>query len=504
MWKFLELLYMFVPYFFIYHRRNVEMNNFKTEQPFSYFITENDEALLFHVMNVGQGLMILLVFPDQTTMLFDCYLKKENEEAIIDYLGQSIPFREDETGNDSQWIDIFVNSHRDKDHYQGLKTVNSYFPIKSIWDSGQYGTGAQSGNDEYKYYMYLKNKIKKTYGEEAVPKLVPSSQPFRTFDVVHVYCLNSKEDFEDDQIPLFSLNESFIKYSNDIPEEQIVLLEKYALKDQHTNCIVLMIDYSGKRILLTGDSDWHSWKEYIVPNFEDSNLIESDILIASHHGSRSFFTDESNSTIDIEANPDTTFLDHINIINPQLTLISCGEYSTHHHPNSEAVTIYKDATAHSQVYTTNEKGATFTGFITNEGYWGITTSDFKNHKTHNEIDFKLDCVATINGKDYIIEPGDTISTTCKLKFKASTIRGIADSIVSEDVSVTWEVSNSGRNNDESHQEIYYIGKQKKKCFYSVEEERELMYDGIHLLRCTIENKDRNKKITKILKIEGAL
>ena len=54
--------------------------------------------------------------------------------------------------------------------------------------------------------------------------------------------------------------------------------------------------------MLTGDSDWKSWKDKIIPNYKD--YVKSEILIASHHGSRSFFTGEVNETINIEKNPE--------------------------------------------------------------------------------------------------------------------------------------------------------------------------------------------------------
>ena len=48
--------------------------------------------------------------------------------------------------------------HRDTDHLKGLKDINSVFPIQSIWDSGFHG--ANIGNDDYKYYMGLRNRLK--------------------------------------------------------------------------------------------------------------------------------------------------------------------------------------------------------------------------------------------------------------------------------------------------------------------------------------------------------
>lgn len=71
-------------------------------------------------------------------------------------------------------------------------------------------------------------------------------------------------------------------------------------------------------------------------------MVKSDILVASHHGSRSFFTDEANDTIDIQKNPDTTYMEAIEHIDPDVTLISCGKYETYHHPNKEAEALYKN------------------------------------------------------------------------------------------------------------------------------------------------------------------
>ena len=66
-----------------------------------------------------------------------------------------------------------------------------------------------------------------------------------------------------------------------------------------------------KKLLLTGDSDWKAWKEDIVPNFEDCpvNYENTDILIASHHGSRTFFTRED--TINETKYPNTTYTESI-------------------------------------------------------------------------------------------------------------------------------------------------------------------------------------------------
>lgn len=481
------------------------------KEPLSYYLKDGDKALQFHVIKVGQGLMILLIFPDKTTMLFDCFVTEDNEEYVMNYLKNYIPTRKNEE-SEEQWIDIFVNSHRDKDHYQGLKKVVSEFEVKSVWDSGQYGSGAKSKDVDYEYYMDLKREIKDKYGEESVPKLTPSSTAFKEYGGAQVYCLNSKEKFKNEcdieeecssKINyLFNLNEACgIKYE-DINElsksiEWRMLLEA---KQQHTNCIVLSIRYGGKGLLLTGDSDWKCWKEDIIPSFKDSELLKSEILIASHHGSRTFFTE--NDTIDLQANPNTTYIEHMDYINPIITLISCGPYSTHHHPNEEAVKIYKEYCSNEQVYDTEQKESGFVGFISEDGYWSVMGSEFENYRTNNNLGFNIECIANKNGKEEKVYNGDTIDIGSKLQFKANQIKGMADNLTKEDIVATWEVTNGGREDDEEHQEIYFCGKSKKKVSYSSDMNRDLIYKGIHLTRCTIKNNEKNLKITKVFSVKG--
>src|SRR5574341_365046 len=100
--------------------------------PLSYYVSIEDRPLRFYVMDVGEGLMVLLVFPDNTTMLFDSNVRQQDQEGILNYLSAVIPFRLDpDSGEEAQWIDVFVNSHRDIDHYRGLNMVYQEFEIKT-------------------------------------------------------------------------------------------------------------------------------------------------------------------------------------------------------------------------------------------------------------------------------------------------------------------------------------------------------------------------------------
>lgn len=456
------------------------------DYPLAYYTDDEQENLLFHLIDVGEGLMSLLIFPDETTILFDCNVTENNAEEVLKYLEQQIPSRWDEDKEENiQWIDIFINSHRDDDHYRGLSKIQEKFPIKSIWDSGQ--TGATTQSSDYQYYMRLRRFIREKYGEDAVIVPKPSKSEIKIFGNAYIYCLNSSLEYSDELHSLTMKN--FLELV-----ERGVLTEG---KIQHTNSIVISIKYRNRVLLLTGDSDYLAWRDKIVPNFEYSGLLKTNILVASHHGSRSFFTDEKlNDTIDVEENPDTTYIDHIYKIAPSMTLIPCGDYDSAHHPNNDALKIYKDNTAHEQVYTTC-KIWTFAGFINKYGEWTVAPSRFFNRSNINK-NFKIKCMCKYNGSEYEGKSNEDFPIGSGLQFSVRSNFGILDPY--DKVSIIWEVSNGGVDSEHDHQEIYYKSDNESTPKHNFN--REVSYKGKHLLRCYINNKKKKIRATQIFVVNG--
>jgi len=454
--------------------------------PLTYYTDENNDNLLFYLLDVGEGLMCLVIFPDDLTMLFDCNVTNDNETEVLRYLGKQIPYRwDEETQRQAQWIDVFVNSHRDDDHYRGLSKVNTKFPVRSIWDSGQ--TGATTQSDDYKYYMGLRRSLRKKYGENAVIVPQPSQYPLVTVSRTEVYCLNSSLSYSDDT--------QFLTFA-----DFMTLVESQAIKEgkiQHTNSIVLSIRYHDRVLLLTGDSDYLVWRDRIVPNFKGTDLLKTNILVASHHGSRSFFTDESlNDTIDPEENQETTYIDHIKEISPSITIIPCGNYESAHHPNKDALRIYKENTFQEQVYTTCQK-LTFSGFIDHNGIWTVAPARIYPWSSINK-NFKIKCLCKYNGSEYSGSSGGQFQVGSSLQFSIQSSFGLLDPI--NQVNVWWEVSNGGINSDHEHQEIYYKDKKEETPKHLFE--REVSYQGRHLLRCHVHNRKKRIKATQVFVVNG--
>ncbi len=443
-------------------------------EPLKWFVDESD--FRFYLINCGSGLMHLIIFPDNTVMLFDCNVTNENEEEIINFLDRHIPAKYDKDAKkEEKFIDIFVNSHRDEDHYRGLKKINEKFKIKSIWDSGQSGENTDSA--DYNYYMYLRRELKKK-SEDNLIVPTPSNAILKIIDTVDIYCLAAEADF--------------------IYQDESKILE-HAAKIQHTNSMVLLMVYSGRKLLLTGDSDWKSWKEQIVSNFTEivPNYENVDILIASHHGSRSFFTDEE--TIDLEKYPDTTYIESIELINPIITLISCGDYNTYHHPNKEAMKLYEKYTSEGrdQIHTTHEKG-NLCGYIDEDGNFGVIPERFKNRMPFGDRKFYLKAHKKVNDEWIEIKSGEKINVNTSVKFS---LIGIGDVLNSHDsINIWWEVCNNGIDEYCEHKEVYKKEKSENddRCSFS----REVVYKGKHLLRCRVKNSTKHFDGTVVFLVEG--
>lgn len=416
----------------------------------TFYYQDVNPSLEFYILNIGEGLMILLIFPDNKVMLFDCNVIEDDSDRVIRLLNKLIPDRINPlTNKKEKYIDVFVNSHRDIDHLRGLDTINKNFYIDEVWDSGQSGEADES--DEYSYFMKLRREKNK---ENKLTELKPFSNPIE-YGGTNLLCLSSKREISKEEI------------------------DKYKLKIQHSNSVVLKIEYGGKSLLLTGDSDWYAWKNFIIPNYKET--VNSEILVASHHGSKSFFTVDENEEISIKDYPDSTYFESLDYIDPIIVLISCGEYKVHNHPNIKAMELYNKA-PNKQAYTTQNKGI-LCGIINNNGYFTIVPYRVKNNNNPdsdgNRIEIK--CQYRKNNVLTDVNDGDYLKVGGELYFKLYYNRKLLTN--TSGMKIEWEVSNGGIDIDDKHQEIF-DGYSRSYSY-----QRELKYVGRHLLRCTLRKRN---------------
>jgi len=264
--------------------------------------------------------MVLMCLADDTIMLYDCNVTDDNEAGVLKYLRKVLP---------KGRIDIFVNSHRDADHMRGVQKIHDEFPIQTIWDSGV--TGRTTDSTEYEEYMELRRRV----GSVTV-----KARKKWDFGRTRIRVMNSKND----DLP-------------DDPNAQSIVL-KVQHHDSQTGSIL-------SSLMLTGDSDAIAWKRAIEPNYSEADL-RSSILLASHHGSISFFDDPADER--------HYYTDHVKKMKPVMTVISVGP-NVHGHPDSKALEFYEKYSAGSnqgnKIYRTDEKG-NIRLVLKDEGGWKLS------------------------------------------------------------------------------------------------------------------------------------
>lgn len=88
--------------------------------------------------------------------------------------------------------------------------------------------------------------------------------------------------------------------------------------DENKNCSVFMINYRGKKILITGDLDAEGEKE-LLKHYKGRDVLKADILKVGHHGSRF-----------------STSIDFLNVVSPKYCVIQVGK-NNYGHPHAKTI-----------------------------------------------------------------------------------------------------------------------------------------------------------------------
>lgn len=117
---------------------------------------------------------------------------------------------------------------------------------------------------------------------------------------------------------------------------------------------MLRIAYQGQSVILTGDSNVACWRR-VVGYYEGreadetgTEVLDADVLHASHHGSRTFIKENGE---DSEA-----WLDGLEIIGPGYVVVSVGEKNRHDHPHEDMMDAYREQAGDENVLETRSAG----------------------------------------------------------------------------------------------------------------------------------------------------
>lgn len=284
-------------------------------------------ALKVYYLNVGQGDSTYLQIPDGNGgykhMLIDIHLHMDVGIDVVRFLEDYLP---EDPADGRPALDYLVITHPHKDHITGIGKLHERIFIREMWEiehDNPHGWG-----DLYDEYVSVREDIRER-DAEAIKTPKASRYPIVIGEAdVFVYSPSK-----------------YVEIDSDMSDEQIEAL-------MHRRCMVLRVEYSSNAILFTGDSDKETWQK-ITPIYSQAdvdgktvNLLASDILHASHHGSRTFHK--------LDENDDEPYLESMDAIDPKVVIISVAAENQYDHPHPDALEMYETHVGKDNIHHTDE------------------------------------------------------------------------------------------------------------------------------------------------------
>lgn len=231
-------------------------------------------------LDIGQGDAIFIESPTHKRLLLDGGPNK----SVLSELGKAMPFG-------AKNIDVMMESHPDRDHIGGLPEVLDRYNVGIFLEPG-----VESDNT-------IDDALHARVKEQNIPDILARRGMVINFgDGAKLLILFPNQD-----------------------------VSRWETNDAS---IVAKLVYGDTSFLLTGDSPIKA--ENILLKL-DPNILDSDVLKAGHHGSRT-----------------STSLPYAEAVSPTYAIISAGKNNSYGHPHKETLDILQKVGA--QILSTIDKG----------------------------------------------------------------------------------------------------------------------------------------------------
>ncbi len=288
------------------------------------------EDLVVHFLDVGQGDACIIQFPDYKTMLIDG-ANNGYGDKINAYIEQNI---KDENGETITYFDYAMLTHSDSDHCASMDEVLNAYPAKTFYRPNVlasrkgYTDPNQSlliGDYTEKDTVAYKNAIEA--GAKGADTVIINDADMQ--DIT-----GTSASGEAYSLTFYGPNsDSYNDWNNYSP--------------------IMILEYKGVRMALTGDCEKEGEEEFVNLVNEDSGEFAQfddnyhvDVIKAGHHGSRT-----------------STSVNFVNAITTQsqiqntLVIVSCGFDNSYGHPHTEFLNNMKTVgVADENILRTDQNG----------------------------------------------------------------------------------------------------------------------------------------------------
>lgn len=238
------------------------------------------DVLTVYFLDIGQGDAIFIDSPTHGRLLLD----GGRNRKVLTELGKILPFAD-------KRIDVMIESHPDADHIGGLPEVVSRYDVGLFLEPG-----VESDNS-------IDDELHRRIEEKNIPRL-------------------------------FAKRGMVVNFGDGAKLQ--ILFPNQDVSNWETNraSVVARLVYGDASFLLTGDSPIPI--ENVLLTL-DSEFLDSDVLKAGHHGSRT-----------------STSLTFAEAVSPEYAVISAGKDNTYGHPHKEVLDILQKLGA--KIVSTAESG----------------------------------------------------------------------------------------------------------------------------------------------------
>jgi competence protein ComEC len=231
------------------------------------------------VIDVGQADALLVRTPNQKFVLVDAGQSPELAERLV-------------TEFQVERLELMFASHRHTDHVGGMDEVLDTIPVSGLIFDSQNVVGKDHDDD-----------VREAAALDSVPIELPLGDTLEVDGVRFII----------------------------LPVER-----RFDYTDENNNSVIVRVEYGAWSMLFTGDTEERQ-RQWLSEHHAD--LLDVDVLKASHHGSRN-----------------GTSKEWLDAVTPRYVVISAGLNRRYKHPHAEAVRAYRAAATPARVLCTNRVG----------------------------------------------------------------------------------------------------------------------------------------------------
>ena len=308
----------------------------------AYSVVSQNE-LVVHFVDVGQGDCVIVELPDGKTMIIDGGDNRTKYEAkIIEYANENI-FK----GKANKVFDYMIATHSDSDHIGGLDAVLNEYEVKTIYRPKAFyevASGAKSPTADD--FALEADELIRMSDLRSTGKLDTSNATMITTAVYSKFLrLAYAETWGSGNSADVIFHEAGIVLSGShngnaytitfyAPNSSVYGSGNTAAAKNNLSAVVI-VEYNGFSIMLTGDAHSESEAEMIA-----SGLPNVDALKLGHHGSSTSTTSAFLAALD-----------------PTYVFICVGEGNSHGHPTEEILERLNDyGISNSNLFRTDLNG----------------------------------------------------------------------------------------------------------------------------------------------------